>query len=115
MLLSSGLVMGIPIIGFTLVHQWWIAVVVMPFVGLGMAMHAGFTSTLIQTYAEPDYRSRMQGFFTTAGGLAGFGTFTTGVLAEVIGIQTSIGLSALFLTLASIVLIIFGKKLRRMD
>jgi MFS family permease len=115
MLLFSGVILGIPALAFTCLHQWWIALVVMPLVGLGMAMHAGLTSTLIQTYAEPDYRSRMQGFFATAGGLAGFGTFTTGILAEVIGVQTAIGISAFILSLASILFLIFAKDLRRME
>ena len=114
-LLLSGVVMGIPILAVTSSHHWWIAVVAMPFVGIGLAMHAGLTSTLLQTYAEPDYRSRMQGFFAMANGLAGFGTFMTGILAEAIGIRPAISLSAVFLTLASVVLLAFGRQLRNLE
>jgi predicted MFS family arabinose efflux permease len=113
-LLWSGILMGFPIMMFTYAHQWWISVACMCIVGMGVTTHMGLTSTLVQTYAEVDYRSRMQSLLSAANGLAGFGTFTTALLAESIGIQTSIGLTAAFLTLVSGALIVFARSLRRM-
>jgi MFS family permease len=115
LLLLSGIVMGIPIMIFTYCHQWWVSLAMMPLIGLGPAMHGGLTSTLVQTYAEPNYRSRMQSFVAMSSGLAGFGTFTAGVLAEAIGIQTSIAMMALFLTLMSALLMVVAPKLRTME
>jgi MFS family permease len=115
LLLLSGIMMGMPVIIFTYFHQWYICLFMMPFIGLGQTMHGGFSSVLVQTYAEPNYRARMQSFLMVASSLSGFGTFLAGVLAENIGIQTSIGGFAIFLTLISIVFILFATRLRKMD
>ena len=115
MLLISGIVMGVPVIIFAYLPQWYIALLMVPFIGLGQAMHGGFAATLVQTYAAPDYRARVQGFVHMAAGLAGFGTFFAGLLAQAVGVQTSIGGLAVFLTLISIVFMLFGTQLRKMD
>lgn len=115
LLLTSGIVMGIPVIIFTFVHQWWVSLLMMAFIGLGQTMHGGFASTLVQTYADPNYRSRMQSFIMVGSSLAGFGTFGAGMLAEIVGIQTAIGGFAVFLTVITFIFIIFGTRLRKMD
>lgn len=115
MLLLSGVVMGIPVIIFTYVHQWWVSLLMMAFIGLGQTMHGGFASTLVQTYADTNYRSRMQSFIMVGSSLAGFGTFGAGMLAEVVGVQTAIGGFAIFLTGITFIFIIFGNSLRKMD
>jgi hypothetical protein len=78
-------------------------------------MHGGFSSILIQTYAEPSFRSRMQGYFMVGSSLAGFGTFGAGMLAEVVGVQAAVGGFAILLTAITVVFIIFGKSLRKME
>jgi len=113
-LLMSGVVMGVPVVIFTYFHQWTVALLMMPFIGLGQTMHQGFASTLVQTYAAPEYRARMQSFLMVASSLAGFGTFTAGLLATSIGVETAIGSFAIFLTLISIVFIVFSK-LRKLE
>jgi hypothetical protein len=107
--------MSVPIIFLVYFPHWWLCVAMMPFIGLGPTMHGGLTATLVQTYAQPDYRSRMQSFVSMSMALAGFGTFIAGMMAEVIGVQNSIGIAAWFLTLITIVFMIFGRSLWRME
>jgi hypothetical protein len=87
----------------------------MAVIGLGQTMHGGFASTLVQTYADPNYRARMQSFIMVGASLAGFGTFGAGMLAEAVGIQTALTGFAVFLTAITFVFIIFGTRLRKMD
>lgn len=115
LLLTSGIVMGIPVIMFLYIHQWWVSLLMMVFIGLGQTMHGGFASTLIQTYAEPNYRSRMQSFIMVGASLAGFGTFGAGMLAEAVGIQTALAGFAVFLTVITFIFMIFGTRLMKMD
>ena len=115
LLLLSGVIMGLPIIVFSFSHWWYLSLVMMPFIGLGPTMHMTLTATLVQSYAEPDYRARMQSFVTMASGLASLGTFLAGVLAEAIGVQWSIGGMAIFLTLISIIFLTFVPRLRKLD
>ena len=104
LVLASGMIMGVPILIFVSSHSWLLCLLLMPFIGLGPAMHASLTSTLVQTYVEPDYRSRMQGLVTMAGGLASFGTLLGGLLTDVIGVRLAVASEALFLTLVTAML-----------
>ena len=104
LVLASGMIMGVPILIFVSSHSWLLCLLLMPFIGLGPAMHASLTSTLVQTYVEPDYRSRMQGLVTMAGGLASFGTLLGGLLTDVIGVRLAVASEALFLTLVAAML-----------
>ena len=115
MLLLSGLIMGVPIIIFSFFHQWYLLLLLMPFIGLGPTMHGALTATLVQSYADPNYRARMQGFVTMASGLANLGTFVAGVLADAVGVQWAVSGMALCLVLASTAFLVFAPKLRKLD
>ena len=115
MLLLSGVVMGLAIMVFSYSHWWYLSLAMMPFIGFGPAVHSTMTSTLVQSYVEPNYRARMQSFVTMASGLASFGTFFAGVLADIVGVQWSVGGMALFLTFISIVFLIFAPRLRKLE
>jgi len=87
----------------------------MLFVGIGPSIHGAITSTLVQSYAEPAYRSRMQSLVTMGMALASFGAFLTGVLSDAFGVQWAVGSMAIFLTAVSLGLIVFSPRLRKLD
>ena len=70
----------------------------MSLIGMGPAMHGALTGTLIQYYAGPGYRGRMQTFTVMGSALASFGTFIVGILTGAVGVQWSAGAMAMFLT-----------------
>ena len=82
----------------------WVALLVLPFVGFGaMALMTG-TNTLIQSLTDDHMRGRVMSFFTMAFvGTMPFGSFASGVAAELVGPRIPIlcaGLAAVAATLA---------------
>jgi MFS family permease len=115
MLILSGVIMGLAVVVFSFSRWWYLSMGMMLFAGLGPTGHMAITSTLLQSYAEPDYRGRMQSFQAMANGLASFGTFLAGVLSEAVGVQWAVGGMAIFLTLISIGFWTFSPRLRQLD
>jgi len=114
-LILTGVGMGLPLIVFSFSHWWYLSLAMMPLIGLAPTLHGAVTSTLIQSYAAPEYRARMQSFFAMAQGLAGFASFVAGMLAGAIGVQWAVGGMALLLVIISIVFWVFAPRLRKLD
>jgi len=115
LLLFSGIVMSAPLIVFSFSGWWYLSLLMMPLIGMGPTMHGALTGTLIQYYADPDYRGRMQSFVTMGSGLASLGTFIAGVLSDSIGVQWSVGAMAIFLTIVTILYFIFAHQITRLE
>jgi MFS family permease len=115
LLLFSGIVMSVPLIIFSFSTSWYLSLFMMPLIGLGPTMHGTLTGTLIQYYADPDYRGRMQSFTAMGAGLASLGTFLAGVMSDVIGVQWSVGGMAMFLTLVTILFFLFARSITRLE
>ena len=111
----SGLVMGIGIILLSLANVWYIALIFMPICGLGPTIAATMNTTIIQTYAKPEYWGRMQGFSNMVTSLGALGTFLAGVLSDTIGVQWALRSMALFLVLISFIYLAFVGKIRKLD
>lgn len=115
LLVFSGIIMGIAVIIFAWSKSWYLSLAVMPVAGLGPAIHMTMTATLVQYYAHPDYRGRMQSFVTMSSGLAGFGTFIAGMLSEVVGVEWAVGGMAILLLVASLFYLIFVRSIARLE
>jgi predicted MFS family arabinose efflux permease len=115
LLLFSGIVMSVPLIIFSFSTSWYLSLFMMPLIGLGPAMHGALTGTLIQYYADHEYRGRMQSFTVMGSSLASLGTFLAGVMSDVIGVQWSIGGMAMFLTVVTILFFIFCRSLTTLE
>jgi MFS family permease len=114
-LLLSGVIMGLAVTVFAWSRSWYLSLAVMPLAGLGPTMHMTMTATLIQYYAEPNYRGRMQSFVTMSSGLAGFGTFVAGVLSEAVGVQLAVGGMAILLIVISLLFMVFARKVMQLE
>ncbi len=115
LLIMSGIIMGISVIIFSWSKSWPLSLAIMPFTGLGPVLHGTLTSTLIQYYAKPEYRGRMQSFVTMSSGLANFGTFFAGMLSVSVGVEWAVGGMAIFLTIASFGFLAFARPLTRLE
>jgi len=115
MMIASGFLLGVPLIVFSFSHWWWVSLFMMPFLGMGTTVHSTMTTTIIQTYVQPDYRGRIQGLLSMSLGLATLGTFLAGVISEAVGVQWAVGSLAIFLSVLTLVLLLFFPKLRKMD
>lgn len=115
LLLFSGIVMSVPLIVFSFSRNYWLSMAMMPFLGMGPAMHGALTGTLIQYYASPEYRGRVQSFTAMGASVAGFGTFFAGVLSDTVGVQWAVGSMAMFLTVVTLGLFLFSRRLRELE
>ena len=115
LLLSSGIIMSVPLIVFSFSTSWYLSLFLMPIISLGPTIHGTITNTLIQYYADPDYRGRMQSFTAISMGLASIGTFIAGVLADAVGVQWSVGGMAMLLTLITILFFMFSRRLTSLE
>lgn len=110
MLLLSGVIMGLSILGFCWSRSWYLSLGIVPFVGVGMLLYTTMSATVVQSYVPPDYRGRMQAFVGVGTSLSSVGTFLAGVLADVIGAQWSVASMAILITLVSLGYLSFAHK-----
>ena len=73
------------------------------------------SATLIQYYADSEYRGRVMSILMMQFGLVSLGAFIAGMMAEIVGIQWSIGGLALILLFMSILAFTFLPRMRRLD
>jgi MFS family permease len=114
-MLISGIIMGLALVGFAFSRWWLISILVVIFIGLGQSGQRTAGNSLAQNYTEPEYRGRVMSFMMMGIGFSSLGTFFAGILAEAIGIQWSIGGLAVILVVASLALLILTPRLRKLE
>lgn len=115
MMLYSGLILSVALVVFSFNTNWYLALAMSAFIGLGQTGQTAIGFTLIQYYVDPSFRGRVMSFMMLGFGLSSLGTLFAGVLADSVGIQVSIGGLAIALALITIIIIVFSSKLRRLD
>ncbi|UCD08634.1 MAG: MFS transporter [Dehalococcoidales bacterium] len=115
LLLFSGIVMSVPLIVFSFSSWYGLSLAMMPFIGMGPVMHGALTGALIQNYADPGYRGRVQSLTAIGASVASFGTFIAGILVDAVGVQWAVGSMAIFLSAVSIGFYIFFPSLRKLE
>ena len=115
LLLLSGVIMGLALIGFSWSRSWALSLAVIPFAALGPTMHQTLNASIVQYYVDPDYRGRMQSFVMMGSGLASLGTFLVGVLSDAVGVEWSVGSMAIFLTIVSFGFLLFARRITRLE
>jgi MFS family permease len=82
---------GIGLIAFSLSRSFFLSMLLMVIIGLGMMLHAASSNTIIQTILEEDKRGRVMSIYTMAiMGTAPFGSLLAGGLAKIIGAPNTI-------------------------
>jgi hypothetical protein len=104
--LWSALLLGVALVGFAASTWFWVTAAIMVIVGIGSAGRMSLGNILIRSYTQPGYEGRME--FS----LVSFGTFLVGIMAEVVGVQWAIGVTALSLVLVSIAGLLFVPRVR---
>jgi len=115
LLLGSGLIAGTALVIFSFSTIWGLSLGIMVFIGLGQTLRMTIGSTLLQSYADAEYRGRVMSIFSMQWGLMSVITFFAGILAEVVPIQWILGSLAMFLIVLSILAIIFIPSIRKLD
>ncbi len=115
MLILSGLIMGIALIGFSFSSSWHLSLGLIVFIGLGQAGRMTLGNTVLQYYVEDEYRGRVMAIYMMEFGMTSFSAFAAGLLAESIGIQWSVGGLAIILVIIAFLTLIFIPRIRRLD
>ncbi|MDP2729732.1 MAG: MFS transporter [Dehalococcoidales bacterium] len=115
LLLASGVLSGSALAGFAFSSVWPLSLTLIVFVGLGQSGRMALSNTLLQYYVKNEYLGRVMSLFLMQLGLASFGSFAAGVLAEAIGVQWAIGGFAIILVFVSIMALSFVPRLRRLE
>lgn len=115
MLLASGLILGLALVGFAFSTSWYLSLGLIVFVGLGQAGWMTLGSTLLQYYTEDEYRGRVMSVFMMQFGLTSFGAFAAGLLAESMGVQWVVGGFAVTLVFLSVLALAFVPRIRNLE
>ena len=114
-MLSAGAVMALALVAFSFSASWTLSIILVIFVGFGQASHRTAGNSLIQHYTEAEYRGRVMSFMMMEIGFSSLGVFFAGILADVIGIQWSVGGLAILLIVVTVILVTATKRLRTME
>ncbi len=115
MLMASGIVAGMALVVFSFSATWALSLSIVVFIGLAQTFRMTIGSTLLQAYAEPEYRGRVMSIFSMQWGFMSVCTFLAGILAEYIPVQWILGSLAMLLIVLSALAIILIPSIRKLD
>ena len=121
MLMWGSLILGVGLVGFSFSSSWlpsyaWpMALGFILIVGLGQTARMTLGNTLLQYYVEDEYRGRVMSLYMMEFGLTSFAVFFTGIMADQIGIQWSVGGLAILLVILCVLVLAFVPRIRNLD
>lgn len=88
---GSVLLFGLTLIALSTARTLWVALILMPFAGLGFIVQVAGSNTIVQTIVDEDKRGRVMSFFMMAFlGAAPIGSLIGGALADRIGVPATL-------------------------
>jgi MFS family permease len=114
-LLTSSLVLGIALVGFSFSSHWYLSLILIAFIGLGSTVQMTLGNSLIQFYTDAIHRGRVMSFLMLGFGLSSLGAFFAGMLAEGIGAPWSVASMAIALVVITLAVLITSKRVRKLD
>jgi MFS family permease len=105
-LVWTGPVFGLAVAAFAVIPWLPAALVMLPITGGAMILNSAVTNTLIQTLVPDHLRGRVMGFYAFVFmGMAPFGAFQAGWVAEQFGAPVAVAIGGLVCVLASLVVL----------
>ena len=114
-MLITGLILGLAQAAFAFSTSFPVSLSLMVFAGAGTMGEITIAMIMLQTDSDPAQRGRVLSVLLLGMGLSGLMSFFSGFIAEVIGIQWTIGGLSLLLTAATILIFFLVPKLRKLD
>ena len=103
LLVWTGPAFGLAITAFALCPWFGLALVILPLCGGAMILNTAVTNTLLQSIVPDGLRGRVMGFFTFVFiGMAPFGAFQAGFVAEHLGAPTAVVIGGMVCAIASL-------------
>jgi len=115
LLITSGLVSGLALVVFAFSRSMVLSSVIMAVTGFAGTVNMLASMTLLQAYTDEAYLGRVLSIQMLGMGLGGLGGFITGIMAEHIGVQWSVGSFAIGLAFLSALALLTVPKARRLE
>ena len=103
-LLSGSLVLGIALVFFAASKTYWISACLLTIVGLGQSARMSLSNVLIQSYVDDTFRGRVMSIYMLEMSLMQVCIYPISMLADRVGPQWAVGLSATGLVMLVILL-----------
>jgi len=81
------------LVGFTQMSEFWVAFGILTVAGIAHSLFSTLNQALLQLNAGEEYRARVMGLYTWAGGLEPFTVLGLGFLADKFGVANAMGSS----------------------
>lgn len=114
LLILSSFLSGIGLILVAMVPVYSFGLFVMLILGLGDAGRMSLNQALLMEISDDAYRGRVMSIFMLNFGLMPLGVYPAGVLTDVLGGQTVVGMMGLMLVLITIGIVVTQRQLRRL-
>jgi predicted MFS family arabinose efflux permease len=112
-MLLGGTAFGVLLILFSASRVLALSMVLLALAGCAMIVNNSLMNTLLQTSAPDHLRGRVMGFYSFVFvGMAPFGAFLFGVVAEHVGVPTTIAAGGAIVTLAVTIAGVMAPELR---
>ena len=96
-LLGGALMLGIALFFFAMSTHFWLSVCLLTIVGLGQSARMSLSNVLIQSYVDDAYRGRVMSIYMLEMSILSIAIYPISVLADIMGPQWAVGLSAICL------------------
>lgn len=103
-LLSGSLLLGLALVFFATSTIYWVSACLLTIVGLGQSARMSLSNVLIQSYVDDDYRGRVMSIYMLEMSLMQVCIYPISILADKVGPQWAVGLSAGGLVILSLAL-----------
>jgi len=115
LLIISGLVSGLALVVFAFSRSMALSSVIMAVTGFASTVNMLASMTLLQAYSDVAYLGRVLSIQSLGMGLSGLGGFISGIMAEHMGVQWSIGSFAIVLAFLSVLVLLALPKVRQLE
>jgi MFS family permease len=111
-ILTVGIViLSVSLFAISLTKEYVIALIPLPFVGMGMIMFLSTANTFVQTNVSDEYRGRVMGMWTLVfGGSMPVGAVLSGTVAEYLGVSLTIQICSCLSIIAAISAAILSRR-----
>ena len=93
-LLFGALMLGVPLLFFSMSTNYLLSTILLTFVGLGQAARMSLSNVLIQSYVEDEFRGRVMSIYMLEMAFLSVSIYPISVLADIFGVQWAVGASA---------------------
>ena len=95
--------------------SYTISLIVMIFLGVSDSIRRTLSMSIMMEKTRPDLRGRVMSIYMLNWGLIPLGALPAGILADIIGAQSTIGILSILLLVASALVLITQKELRTVN